>query len=209
VTKKNAPKRRAMALGETAMTVLPANVGSVPLARGFAATVNGLDITGNPSLAQCERVGVTLRVVERGGQFALGDFANYIEERFGEEASQIIDAESGWSLKTINVYRWLSTRIAKERRRMDRLGIRHHMLVAALTPTQQTKWLTQAAADDDERPWTVKRLADALTNDEDLPPSALWVLVAASSEADQASLMAALEAQGRTVKALQRRGSKK
>lgn len=209
--KKQATPRRAISLGMTAMSVLSAasEVEAVPIARGFKASVNGLLVDGEPTFHQCEKVGLTLRVFERGAPFALGDFVNYVETRFGEAAAQIIDSESGWSEKTVAVYRWMSGRIAQEDRRMDRLGIRHHLLVAALTPAQQRKWLAQAAADDQDGPWTVSRLAAAIQANDDVSPSALWVLVLATSQADQSALMASLESQGRTVKALVRHGKPK
>lgn len=202
----SASPRRAIALGNTALTTLDADV-SVVVSNGFKLSVNGLTVVGQPSFAAAEETGVKLRVFERSAQFAIGDFANYIEDRFGEEAAQILDAESGWSAKTLSVYRWVASRIAQDRRRMDRLGIRHHLLVAGLTPAQQTKWLKKAADSEDE-PWTVSRLALALRNEEDLPPSCFWVLASASSANDQASLMTTLEAQGRSVKAVMRRDRK-
>jgi len=204
MAKKMETPRRAIALGATAMTVTE-QIEAVPIVRGFKASVNGLIIEGQPSFAQWEKAGTTLRVIERGIQFAIGDFLNYGEDRYGEDASQVIDAESGWSLKTIAVYRWLAARIAPERRRMDRLGIRHHLMVAALSPSKQEQWLTRAANDGEDDPWTVKRLSDAIESNEDLPVTAYWVLVLATSAADQHVLQAALEAQGRTVKALMRR----
>lgn len=207
---KDKEPRRAIQLGATALTFTD-SVAAVPIAKGFSMSVNGLEVdeAKPPSLAACEKLGVTLRVVERGAQFALGDFINYVEARFGEEAAQIIDASSGWSEKTVSVYRWISARVNPAIRRMDRLGIRHHLLVAGLTPAQQEKWLTKASNDDGDEPWTVSKLGEAMTEVGDAPDTAWWVLVATQSAADQASLMASLEAQGRQVKALQKHDKKK
>lgn len=208
--KKAKPERRAIALGATAMTVLDHDSAQDPvvIAKGFRITANGLmTVEGSPTIETCEHVGVSLRVIERGAQFAIGDFVNYVEERFGEDAAQIIDAGSGWSEKTIAVYRWVAERITRDRRRMDRLGIRHHLLVASMTAAKQREWLTKAANDDGE-PWTVKELADALDSSGDAEAQAWWVLVACASAVEQSVLMNNLESQGKTVKALVRKGKK-
>lgn len=208
--KKTAPLR-GLAIGSTALSVLTAEAAEAPvqIAKGFKATVNGLVLVGQPTFDEASVAGNVLRVIEKSAQFAIGDFVNYVEDKFGDAASQIIDAESGWSLKTIQVYAWLAKNITANRRRMDRLTIRHHMLVAALTADRQKYWLTKAAADNEEEPWTVKRLRDAMMDGEDQLPSAFWVIVSATSETDQRQLMETLEAQGRTVKATVRRGKKK
>jgi len=181
---------------------------SVALAPGFGLTVNGLVVSGAPTLSEAGAAGTVLLVAERASQFAIGDFVNYVEDRFGEQASQIIDEGSGWSLKTVQVYAWLAKRIAPGVRRMDRLGIRHHMLVAGLSPGRQREWLNRAA-DDQDGPWTVARLAKALKENGDAIETAWWVLVATSGAEDQAALMSMLEGQGRSVKALTRRGKRK
>lgn len=201
--------RRAIAVGQTAMSVLPPTVEAIQLAQGFSATINGLEITGTPPIDRWSTVGTALRVLERSSQFAIGDFLNAIEELLGEASAQVVDYSEGWSEKTCAIYKWLAARVPKEVRRMDRLGIRHHLLVAALTPAKQKQWLTKAAADNEEKPWTVKRLQDALKEGEDLPPAAYWVLVGANSVDDQLALQGQLEAQGRTCKALVRRERRK
>lgn len=200
------PVRRAFALGDTALTVIEVEA-SMPLVRGFRVSVNGLIVEGNPSLPQWDKVGKALRVAERGIQFAIGDFANMLEERFGEEAAQILSEDTGWSLKTLSVYQWVAARIPREIRRMDRLGISHHLDVAALTHEQQKSWLNTAADAEDE-PWTRNRLKKAIETGDDAPPSSYWILVAASSLEDQTTLMNELEAKGRSVKAMVKRGQK-
>ncbi len=203
--KKNTTTRRAIVLGQTALGAVADSTVAVPITEGFSVSVNGMVVRGRPTFEQCETFGLVLRTTERGIQFAIGDYLNFIDDHLGERASQIVDYTEGWSEKTCSVYSWLAKRIAPERRRMDRLGIRHHLLVAALTPTQQERWLTKAAADSEDAPWTVKRLQDAMKEGEDLPPTGFWVLALANDEADQSALMATLEGQGRTCKAVLRR----
>lgn len=203
---EKAPKM-SLTAGETAMTVLPAEVESVPLTDGFQICVNGLVVDGSPSFEDCERAGLTLVVAEKGAQFAIGDFVNYVEDRFGEQSAQIIDPGSGWSLKTVKQYAWLAKSIAPDIRRMDKLGVRHHMLVVTLSPGKQREWLNRAADPlDGDEPWTVSRMAKAMLAGGDVPESAWWVQVLASSAEDQQALMQELMAKGRTVKALARRG---
>ncbi len=171
-------------------------------------TVNGLVVHGTPTFEKAATAGEVLRTAERCAQFAIGDYVLYIEERFGEEAAQILDFESGWSEKTVAIYKWMAERVAPDVRRMDRLGVRHHLLVSALSPTLQKKWLTKAAGAEDEKPWTVARLKAALQTGHDLPPEEFFVMVRVASAIAQNDLMETLEAQGLACKALVRRSKK-
>lgn len=209
MAKKEQKQRRGIQLGATAMGLPTSPPETVPVGKGFKAGVNGLDHEGQPTFESWADAGKMLRVLERGAQFAIGDWLNYGEDRFSERASQVVDASEGWSEKTCSVYRWLASRIAKANRRMDRLSIAHHLLVAALTPAKQKHWLTKAAADGEEMPWTVVRLRAALHEGEDMPVSAYWCLVLCTSEADQTAFQQAMEVQGRTCKAVMRRERKK
>ena len=202
------PKRRGIALGQTALAIPPHPEETVPIGQGFEASVNGLTIAGRPKFEAWAETGRRLRVMEKGAQFAIGDFLIYGEDRFGEKASQVIDPTEGWSERTCAVYRWLASRIAKADRRMDRLTIAHHLIVAALSPAKQRQWLTAAAAEDADQPWTVARMKRAIQEGGDAPETAFWVLVLCESETDQETLMRQMETSGRTTKAVVRRGRK-
>lgn len=208
---KAKPSVRGIQLGNTAISTLsPTDVRPVPLeAPGFCVTVNGLIVDGDPDIVAAQQAGDVLRTTEKAGPFALGDFINYVETRFGEMASQIIDFESGWSEKTCKIYSWLAGRISPGIRRMDRLGIKHHLLVATLSPAKQEHWLNKASADDAEEPWTAAQLKKALEEGEPDLPETFWVLVSATSMADQSALQAQFEALGRSCKAVVRRERKK
>jgi hypothetical protein len=199
---KQAP-RRGIALGATAMSVTR-TVETVIVGEGFSASVNGLIVQDQPSFEAWEAVGKRLRILERASQFALGDYLNEVEDRFAEEASQIVDATE-WSEKTCSSYRWLAKSIAIDRRRMDRLGVAHHLEVAALSPAQQVKWLTKAADDENALPWTVARMRQEMKAGGDMKPTAWWVLVRCESEKDQRKFMDQMEKSGRVVKATVRR----
>lgn len=198
--------KRAIALGDTALGTV-GQILPVPLTERFAISVNGLVVTGRPKFEEWEYLAQTLRVAEKGIQFAIGDLVLQAEDQLGEEASQLMDSTE-WEQKTVEVYRWMAKQIAPERRRMDRLTVRHHLAVAALAPRLQTKWLTKAANDEGDEPWTVKRLVDAMKAGEDLPPDTWWLQVLCKSEDDQAQMQKALQAQGRTVKLLTSRKKK-
>lgn len=203
--KEKKEPRRSMQLGATALSVVE-SVEAVPIVKGFSASVNGLEIDGRPSFAAAEAAGRSLLVIERGAQFALGDFVIYVESAFGEKASQIIDFQSGWSEKTTAVYRWLASRIAKADRRMDRLGVAHHMLVAALIPSRQRHWLKEASSDEDVKPWTVAKLRASLREGEDAPVTSWWVLVACTDEEDQLRFQEEMERTQRSTKAIMKHG---
>lgn len=201
---EKAPKR-GIRLGDTALALARHPEDAVPLSPGFGLTVNGLVVDGAPTLQQADAAGSVLIVAERASQFAIGDFVNYVEDKFGERSAQIIDEDGGWSLKTVQVYSWLSKHVAPDVRRMDRLGIRHHLLVATLSPGKQREWLNRAA-DALDGPWTVARLAKALRENGDAEETAWWVLVATAGADEQAALIERLSAEGKTAKAVTRRG---
>lgn len=197
--------KRAIAVGRTAIDTCQTIV-AVEVGPGFRATVNGLDIDGTPDFPAWETAIRNLPVVEKGSPFAIGDAIRYGEARFGERAAQAYGPEQGWSEKTVGVYTWLSERIPSENRRMDRLGIRHHMLVAKLTSAKQRLWLTRAAADGEEKSWTVARLRKAIEEGQDVPPSVWYVLVGPLASGQiQSDLMDRLEAEKLPVKAIERR----
>lgn len=179
----------------------------VELVEGFSLTINGLDVRGRPPMERWDELGRMFRVTERGIQFGIGDFANLAEEIFGEAASQLIDAD-GWSEQTLAVYRWMASRIAKADRRMDRLSVGHHLAVAALSVAQQRKWLKAAAADDEDRPWTVLRLRTAIAENGDQPEAGWWVIVCCKDVKEQAKVIAEQERAGRIAKASTRRKRK-
>ena len=202
------PKRRSIVVGQTALS-FSEREEEVELANGFAATINGLVVTGSPRLDRWAAPLRKLAVFEKGAQFAIGDAVRLLRDRFGEESAQLIDPDLGWSLKTINLYSWMSERIPLENRRMDRLGVKHHLLVAALTPAKQRQWLTRAAADEEEQPWTAARLKKALEEGEDLPVEKWFILVGPLTSGQvQSDLMDRLEAEGLSVKAIDRRRRK-
>lgn len=208
-TTKKEMTRRSIVLGETALMFTKRDESDArPLSEHMAVSVKGLVVEGKPTFEECERVGKQLVVTERAMQFLLGDYINYMEERWGERAAQVIDFSDGWSEETCRKYAWVAKRITPDRRRMDRLGIKHHFLVANLSPSLQTKWLTRAAADNDEKPWTYAKLKAAMDDAGELP-MLYGVTAFAKSETDQAKMHDVLEANGWTAKTFVKRASGK
>lgn len=203
--------RRAISIGDTAMAMALEPGERVELADGFDVEVNGLHVVGQPLFEDWERGLKRLRIYERGAQFAVGDALLYGEDRYGEQAAQVIDPSLGWSQDTLSVYRWVSKSIPLEVRRMDRIGIAHHILVARadLSATKKKYWLDRAAADQEEQPWTVARLRDALKAGEDVPPSAFVVIVYCDTEDKRDKLRDKLEKDGYETKSGERRKAKK
>jgi len=174
----------------------------------FQISPNGLRVFGHPKFGQWEKLAQALRLANGGVQFAIGDMVEQAEGLLHEEASQIIDA-ADWDRRTVEEYRWVARNVPYGVRRMDKLGIRHHQLVAkeSIPVEQKAHWLN-LAADSADGPWTVARMRQAMIDGGDTPVTQLWVLVSAQDSSDQAGLMALLESQGRSVKAVTRRGRK-
>lgn len=176
----------------------------VPYGKEFDITPTGLTIHGTPTLRACGKLLRGLRAVEQGIQFAIGDAIRYIEERFGEQASQVIDSELGWSQSTIDVYRWTAQNVPSENRRPD-LSYSHHQAVAKLQPQDQRKWLAQAAGTGDGA-WPVSRLKAAVKAGEDVVQESWYVLVAVSATEERDELTKELEGRGYKCKPIARRG---
>lgn len=126
------------------------------LGKWFRITPIGLTISGKPDYDQCSDLGEALRVVEHAAQFSVGDFVNYVEDAFGEQASQIVDA-SNWSESTLKVYRWVCKQVPMTVR-LPELSFSHHQVVADLSPEDQQSWLLRASDGEDGHAWSVGRL---------------------------------------------------
>jgi hypothetical protein len=170
----------------------------------FLINANGLaPIRGNLPFEEWDRIGNKLAILERGIQFAVGDWLNNIEDIFGEQAAQSVDA-TRWSERTIAVYRWVAKNIPPKNRMMDRgLTFKHHQILATFGVRDQKKWLT--AAYNEGEPWTVARLKLALREGEDLPVVAWNLIVQCPSAERRVELQAQLEGQGLACRPVDRR----
>jgi hypothetical protein len=177
---------------------------TIQIANGFQVSRTGLEVDGVPSWEDCASLGKRLPILEQALQFAFGDFAIYVEGRFGEQAAQIIDASDGWSESTVRVYRWVCEKVAPTNRRVD-LSFQHHQIVAALGAKEQRTWLAKAAAEG----WTVSDLRQAITGSPDAAVIAVWLVVKCKDRADLETLQADLEAKGRLCKVTEERERRK
>lgn len=162
----------------------------------FVVNVNGLRVPDHEEVpfAEWERLGSRLSIMEKGVQFAVGDWLNEIEERFGEEAAQAVDA-SQWRESTVSNYRWVAKSVPKSVRMMDAgLSFKHHQVLARYPARTQKRWLKRAANDGD--PWTVARLKAALLEGEDLPIVGWRLLVTCEDAQQRLDLKTQLEGRG-------------
>lgn len=160
----------------------------------------GMIVHGKPGFEEWAEVGETLKTIESGVQFWIGDWCNYGEAAYGQKYSQFLEVKE---YQTLRNYAWVAKEIKMSRRR-DILSFSHHLEVANLEPDEQNEWLDQAERENlsvrqlrrEIKKWKRKkkeeeRLADAL----DAPilngqyqPNSVYV-------ADIASLIDELQAQ--------------
>lgn len=203
-----------MTAAAPSMTIEQAALQTVNLGEHFQVTPAGLVVIGNPSFNAFDSLGETLRTLDHSLQFTVGDFFREVEKRFGDEsglpldqqrASQILD-HTGWSEATLRTYRWTSEKVPQAVRRMDVLTYSHHQAVGKLSPKDQKKWLTQAAAGNGEgQPWSVNRLKAAIKAGVDVDTrTRRWlVLVDCGSEKQQRAIIREFEGRGLRCKAIE------
>ena|SRR3990167_393806 len=167
----------------------------------------GLIVHGQPSFESAESLSFKFSVLHEGLAWAIGDFLNYAEDRFGERASQIVDAEH-FEESSLKVYRWVAAKVSFENRRGLPMTFGHHQVVAGLVPKQQQYWLDQATSGIDG-PWTVAKLKAAIRDGSDLAATS-WIVQAICDTAEKRkSAVAKLESIGLTVKVIDRHEKKK
>lgn len=188
--------------------VLKSEFAPVTLAKHFKITPSGLTVDGNPTFDTCAVMWEALRTLEHSLQFAIGDYINYLEQRWGEKSAQIIDA-TGLTLSSIKVYSWVARQVPADNRYMDRgLTYTHHQVVAGMNSHEQKTWLRQACGNGGE-PWPVSRLRAAINNGSDIAPSGWYVVVACDSEAQQQELVKKLEREGLNCRTAEKRKKKR
>lgn len=88
------------------------------------------------------QIGTELCLVTNSCAWWIGDWLAYGENSFGDRYEQAI-ADTSLDYQTLRNYAWIARKFARPRRR-DSLSFGHHAEVAALTETEQDKWLTRA-----------------------------------------------------------------
>ena len=98
------------------------------------------------------RLGKELHKIRRWASWAIGDWLNYGEQRYGEMYAQALD-DTQYSYQTLCNMKYVSSKFEISRRSGE-LSWSHHSDVAALPPKEADKWLERAA----ERDWSVRDL---------------------------------------------------
>lgn len=130
-------------------------------APGFVMTPIGLVINGNPAFEEWELCGRRLALVEKAIHWAIGDWLNYGEQRWGEMYAQVIDEEN-FSYQTLRKDKYVALSVALFRRR-NKLSWSHHSEVAPLAPSEQNYWLDRAIEGDaDGDMWSRSRLRNEI-----------------------------------------------
>lgn len=97
------------------------------------------------TLAHALEIATSLGAMAQGHQWWIGDLLVAVDERFGEDGSQVEHA-LGIAPQTALNYRWVASRIQASRRR-ETLTWSHHAEVARLEPDDQDAALEHAIAD--------------------------------------------------------------
>lgn len=134
---------------------------AVPVADGVSIRPTGLVIERELSISEWAVLGDRLGVLGKAIQFAIGDWLNYGEIKYGETYSQFSEL-TGYKVETLQNIKFVAGRVEISRRR-ESLTFAHHAEVAGLVPSEQDYWLDCAEKED----WSSKRLRDELHPDLD------------------------------------------
>lgn len=166
----------------------------VPLGPPFGLTATTLVVHNGDALTieQAGEAAGRLKMVRGSLAYWMGDLIDIIEQRFGEQASQIIDPDF-LDEKTVADYRFVAKNVAPPQRLLAP-SWDHARAVASLKPAAQDKWL-QRALDED---WIASKLKSEIAADGAGGDSAMrfLVIVDAKTEAKQQALAKQLEADG-------------
>src|SRR5688572_26001310 len=90
----------------------------VAFGKHFRWTASGLDVISSPTYEVAAAFGEQMRTVEVSLPFAVGDYLNYIVDRWPELSDQII-SECGWSAETVRNYRWIARSVPRPNRMLQ------------------------------------------------------------------------------------------
>jgi hypothetical protein len=168
----------------------------VPLARPFHFTPTGLKVVGpKPTLEQCGHELHRLIKIRGGLDYNVGDLINLTEKLYGEDASQVIDAEL-IDERIASELRFVTTNVDEDIRKMSP-GWEYSKAVAKLKKPAQLKWM-QKALDED---WIAPKLKSEIAAEGVGGSSGMryLLIVDAKSETKQTELAKKLETDGFAV----------
>jgi hypothetical protein len=166
----------ARAAAADAGDLLPAHHPAALLAeleRTGALTPTALFLPPDLSLERYEAICHLLRIVDSATRWWIGDALLTGEVLFGELAYQAIEA-LGLSEDTRLRYVNVAQRVPPPRRSAE-LSWSHHKHIAALEPTEQTKWLEDAKTEG----WSSRELYEQLREKKPERPDPKSILTAA------------------------------
>jgi hypothetical protein len=128
---------------ELAPAKTTANTLAIPTP--FRLTGSGLEVIGSPSFEEWKECGSKLREVEKSIQWAIGDWLNYGERRYGEKYREAMEV-TGLTYQTLADAKWAASRFDISCRH-ENLSFKHHREVAALPPAQADALLSRAESE--------------------------------------------------------------
>jgi hypothetical protein len=109
-------------------------------------------------------IGPKLVGVKKFCTWAIADWLNWGEQRWGETYAQAVEA-TGLQPDYLSIIKYVGSRVDASRRR-EGLSFSHHRLVAKLDPANQEEFLLEA----EKNNWTREGLGEAVAKFKNLPP---------------------------------------
>lgn len=166
---------------------------SLQLFEHFEVTKTSLRMRGNATWEEWASMGSMLRFFEISLSWAMGDWMNSGEGKWGDKCAQVIDA-TDFSIETVRNYAWVAAKVPPENRIVG-LSFAHHQAVANIdSVTEQKRWLDRAV----KYTLTVKDLKKAIKDKQEGAPTSepterYLVIVECDHEEDQQACCRQLE----------------
>ncbi|QXJ26676.1 LmbU family transcriptional regulator [Actinomadura graeca] len=119
---------------------------------GVRARRAELHIPVGLTLESWRHIGRNLRMITDSSGWWLGDWLVYGENRFPDRYRFVIE-ETALDYQTLRNYAWVARKFPACRRR-DSLSLQHHAEIAALSESEQDRWLERA----ERGKWSTRRL---------------------------------------------------
>lgn len=177
---------------------LEANLAIMKVAPIFHVTEHGISLEPGtkPTRDQGEELAACIGTALRAGMYWAGDAANLLEEVFGEEAAQFLDAEHFGDASVLSQAQQVCKKVSPEQRAKAK-SFGHAKAVAGLKAKDQDKYL-QLALDNDWSPSKLKSEVDGIGASAESALKFILV-VECGTEKKQAEVKAELEKQGLAV----------
>lgn len=177
---------------------MEANLAIMKVAPIFHVSEQGIALEPGtkPTREQGEELAACIGKVLRAGMYWAGDAANLLEEVFGEEASQFLDAEHFGDVGVLSQAQQVCKKVGPGQRAKAK-SFGHSKAVAGLKVKDQDKYL-QLALDNDWSPSKLKAEVDGIGASAETGLKFILV-VDCGTEARQGEVKADLEKQGLAV----------